>query len=131
MSAHENKAAGFHTRQEIFSQPEAWQGVLDVLDGAADLLASLAVRSNYEQVIFTGCGSTYYLSIAAAAVMQRLTGVPALGLPASEIWLNPSALPPARRTLLVAVSRSGETTETRRACERFRLRERGEIVTLS
>lgn len=131
MSAHENKAAGFHTRQEIFSQPAAWQGVLDVLDGAADLLASLAVRSNYEQVIFTGCGSTYYLSIAAAAVMQRLTGVPALGLPASEIWLNPSALPPARRTLLVAVSRSGETTETLRACERFRLRERGEIVTLS
>jgi len=131
MSVQENRPPGFYTRQEIFSQPEAWQGVLDVLDGAADTLRTLAGRSNYEQVVFTGCGSTYYLSIAAAAVMQRLAAVPALGLPASEIWLNPSALPPTRRTLLVAVSRSGETTETLRACESFRQSGRGEIVTLS
>jgi len=64
-------------------------------------------------------------------VLQRVTGIPAIGLPASEVWLNPTALPPARRTLLVAVSRSGETTETLRACERFRGSGRGAIVTLS
>ncbi len=131
MSLDENMVAGFHTRQEIFSQPEAWQGVLDVLEGAVPQVVALIERGKYDQVVFTGCGSTYYLSMAAAAVLQRVAGVAALGLPASEVWLNPTALPPAQRTLLVAVSRSGETTETLRACEAFRQSGRGEIVTLS
>ena len=131
MSLDENMVAGFHTRREIFSQPEAWQGVLDVLDGAVPQVVALIERGKYDQVVFTGCGSTYYLSMAAAAVLQRVASVAALGLPASEVWLNPTALPPAQRTLLVAVSRSGETTETLRACEAFRQSGRGEIVTLS
>src|SRR5690606_456947 len=87
MSSDDNVLAGFYTRQEIYSQPEAWQGVLEVLDGATGALVTLFERGDYEQVVFTGCGSTYYLSIAAAAVMQRVAGVPALGLPASEVWL--------------------------------------------
>ncbi|MCL4830532.1 MAG: SIS domain-containing protein [Caldilinea sp.] len=123
--------AGFHTREEIYSQPEAWRGVLAVLDAEADSLRTFLASGAYEQVVFIGCGSTYYLSMAAAAVLQRVVGVPAIGLPASEAWLNPTAIPPARRTLLIAVSRSGETTETLRACERFRTETNGDIVTLS
>lgn len=126
-----HREAGGYTREEIFSQPTAWQGVLDVLDAAADDVRALLTAGAFEQVVFTGCGSTYYLSLAAAAVLQRVANVPALGLPASEVWLNPTALPPAARTLLVAVSRSGETTETLRACEVFRRSERGAILTLS
>ena len=122
---------GQHTRQEISSQPEAWRGVLEVLSERMADVRGLLVNGDYRQVVFTGCGSTYYLSLAAAAVLQRVVGVPAIGLPASEVWLNPTALPPAPRTLLVAVSRSGETTETLRACEAFRRRGGGEIVTLS
>jgi glucosamine--fructose-6-phosphate aminotransferase (isomerizing) len=123
--------AGFHTRQEIYSQPEAWRGVLAVLDAEADGLRTFLASGAYEQVVFTGCGSTYYLSIATASVLQRVVGVPAIGLPASEVWLNPTAIPPSRRALLVAVSRSGETTETLRACENFRRKIGGDIVTLS
>ncbi len=126
----DHAGVGDHTRREIFSQPEAWQGVLDRLDAEADAVRS-RFASGYDQIVFTGCGSTYYLSIAAAAVMQRVAGIAALGLPASEVWLNPTALPPARRTLLVAVSRSGETTETLRACEAFRRTGGGDILTLS
>lgn len=123
--------AGQYTRQEIYSQPDAWRGVLEVLRESVAEVRSLLARGDYRQVVFTGCGSTYYLSLAAAAVLQRVAGVPACGLPASEVWLNPAALPPAPHTLLVAVSRSGETTETLRACESFRRSGRGGIVTLS
>ena len=130
MSNSQHKA-GFHTRQEIYSQPEAWRGVLDVLDAEAEGLRTFLAQGAFDQVVFTGCGSTYYLSIAAAAVLQRAASVPAIGLPASEVWLNPTSMPPARRTLLVAVSRSGETTETLRACESFRRSGRGAVVTLS
>ncbi|MCS6825565.1 MAG: SIS domain-containing protein [Caldilinea sp.] len=122
---------GIHTRQEIFSQPEAWRGVLSTLDAEQQGVRAFYHSARFDQVVFIGCGSTYYLSLAAAAALQRLAGVRACGLPASEVWRNPFALPPAERTLLVAVSRSGETTETLRACETFRRNARGAILTLS
>lgn len=123
--------AGFHTRREILSQPEAWRGVLSTLATEKAAAQALYRSARFEQVAFIGCGSTYYLSLAAAAALQRTAGVRACGLPASEVWRNPFALPPAERTLLVAVSRSGETTETLRACETFRRNGNGAILTLS
>jgi glucosamine--fructose-6-phosphate aminotransferase (isomerizing) len=122
---------GIHTRQEIFSQPGAWRGVLSVLEAERQVARAFYRNARFDQVAFIGCGSTYYLSLAAAAVLQRVAGVRACGLPASEVWRNPFALPSAGRTLLVAVSRSGETTETLRACEAFRRNGDGAILTLS
>ena len=123
---------GHHTRNEILSQPEAWSEALDVLHAQADSLRDVYCAGQYDTVLFTGCGSTYYLALAAAAQMQELTGVPARGLPASEVWLNPGAAYALNgKALLVAVSRSGETTETLRACEAFRARAHGDVLTLS
>ena len=80
----------------------------------------------------TGCGSTYYRALAAAALLQDLTGVRARALPASEIWLYPgSAYRGGAKTLLLAVSRSGTTTETVRAVEGFRARGNGAVITLT
>src|SRR5215212_10592189 len=102
----------YHTWREIQSQPEAWATALDLLRVHADDLRALAQSGRYDSVIFTGCGSPYYLALAAAATFQELTGRPARSVPASEIWLNPRAvLPDGGRALLIALSRSGETTE--------------------
>jgi glucosamine--fructose-6-phosphate aminotransferase (isomerizing) len=121
-----------HTLAEILSQPEAWSSALDTLQSQTTALRSLYREAACETVIFTGCGSTYYLALAAAALMQEQTGVYSRALPASEIWLYPrSSYRTDRRTLLVAVSRSGETTETLRAVESFRKEARGIVVTLS
>jgi glucosamine--fructose-6-phosphate aminotransferase (isomerizing) len=121
-----------YTWREIHAQPQAWAATLEQMRGHADELRALYRAGGYESVVFTGCGSPYYLALAAAALFQELSGIPACGLPASEIWLNPrSALPAGRRTLLVAVSRSGETTETLRAVESFRAAGRGDALTLS
>ncbi|MBN2388328.1 MAG: SIS domain-containing protein [Anaerolineales bacterium] len=119
------------TRQEILSQPEAWAAALQVFTAAQKDIVKFASGANFEQIIFTGCGSTYYLALAAAALTQQLTGRPARGLPASELWLYQDSSYTAGRTLLVAVSRSGETTETLRACQAFLEANRGELVTLS
>jgi glucosamine--fructose-6-phosphate aminotransferase (isomerizing) len=116
--------------EEILSQPEAWEAALRVMKARRGELASLR-QEGFDEVVFTGCGSTYYLSLAAAAVFQGMTGLTARGLPASEIWLDPSTCLSRRKTLLVAVSRSGETTETLSACNAFLESGRGELVTLS
>jgi glucosamine--fructose-6-phosphate aminotransferase (isomerizing) len=48
------------------------------------------------------------------------------------LWLYPQACYPRKgRALLVAVSRSGETTETLRACQAFNGNQHGELVTIS
>ncbi len=121
-----------HTWREIQSQPAAWAAALELLWAHADELRVLAQAGSYDSVVFTGCGSPYYLALAAAANFQELTGRPGLGIPASEIWLNPrAALPEGGRSLLVALSRSGETTETLRAVESFRAAGRGDVLTLS
>jgi glucosamine--fructose-6-phosphate aminotransferase (isomerizing) len=122
---------GTHTRHEIASQPEAWATALADLAGQADALGELFARGGYDSLLFTGCGSTYYLAIAAAAVAQELCGLPARGLPASELWLDmPAAARVGRKPLLIAVSRSGATTETIRACEAW-LAVGGDLLTLS
>src|SRR5262249_5704627 len=121
-----------HTWREIQSQPESWVDALEQLRAHANELRDLAHAGRYDSVIFTGCGSPYYLALAAAAAFQELTGHPARGIPASEIWLNRrAAMPAGGRALLVAISRPGEETETLRAVEAVRAGGRCDVLTLS
>ena len=123
---------GKHTRREIFSQPDVWAATLERLQTQSAVLRAFYANGNYDALVFTGCGSTYYLALAAAALAKPALGVPAVGVPGSEAWLYPeSVYHPAHRTLLVAVSRSGETTETIRAGEAFLAAGRGDFVTLT
>jgi glucosamine--fructose-6-phosphate aminotransferase (isomerizing) len=125
-------ARGTHTYTEITSQPGAWAQAVQVVRDQAPQVRSLSV-TDYDQVLFTGCGSTYYLALAAAALTQTLTGAVCRALPASELLLySAGAYPaPGKRTLLVAVSRSGTTTETLRAIEAFKRARRGPIAVVS
>ena len=116
----------FATYHEITSQTEAWAQAVE-LAAASDLPSA----GGYEQVVFTGCGSTYYLSLAAAALYQELTGCPARAVPAGELVLNPKTVLTNQKTLLVAVSRSGTTSETLKAVEGFRAGMRGDVLAIS
>jgi glucosamine--fructose-6-phosphate aminotransferase (isomerizing) len=119
-----------HTRDEIQSQPETWRLVLESLESLP--LGSPPPLEEYDLVLFTGCGSTYYLSQWAARQGQILHGVPCVAVPASDFLLYPEAVfPRDRRQLLVAISRSGETTETLRAVEAFRERGKGDTVAVT
>lgn len=115
-----------HTYTEIISQTEAWAQAIEVTRAV-----SLPDVHDYQQVLFTGCGSTYYLSLAAAALCQELTGCTARAVPGGELLLNPKTSLTSSRTLLVAVSRSGTTTETIRAVEKFKDNRQGEVVVIS
>jgi glucosamine--fructose-6-phosphate aminotransferase (isomerizing) len=116
----------YHTYDEIQSQTEAWAQAIEIPRRLA-----LPQAADYQHVIFTGCGSTYYLSLAAAALYQALTGCPARAVPAGELVLNPHVVLTDQKTLLVAVSRSGTTSETLKATEKFKAQKRGEIIVIS
>ncbi|HEU0113841.1 MAG TPA: SIS domain-containing protein [Thermomicrobiales bacterium] len=124
--------AGRETKREILSQPETWAATLGRLRDAAGPIRQLWQSAPPAQTILTGCGSTYYAAAIGATVLQALTGVPSRGVPASELLLYPESIyPRAGRTMLVAISRSGATSETIKAATDFVAANAGPLVTLS
>jgi glucosamine--fructose-6-phosphate aminotransferase (isomerizing) len=112
---------GQHTLREIVSQPYGWGKAYEQLQARRDEIAGAWADAQPQQIIVTGCGSTHYLAKSAAALLQSLTGIPARGVPASEIALFPNqVLYRPDQTLLLAISRSGTTTETAAAMDKFR-----------
>lgn len=123
---------GRFTYHEIMTQTEAWNEALDRVEAQRSDLLDL-FRPDYEQIIFTGCGSTYYLSLAASALFQQCTGRIARAVPAGELLLNEGTVlrHSPEHSLLIAISRSGATTETLRAVEQFKTRTRGNVLAIT
>lgn len=123
-------APGIHTKEEILSQPVVWEKTLERLNALdAALYPNI---TDYDQVIFTGCGSTYYLSQWAARVCENETGTISRAVPASDLLFSPELwMHSNRKNLLVAVSRSAETTETILALKKFEAGHYGDTVTVT
>lgn len=120
------------TFEEIMSQADAWKDAHRAVVEQRDDLQRLWTQNSYEQIVVTGCGSTYYLALTAASLIQVKTGRPARAVPSSELLLNPDSIYVAgQRTLLVAISRSGATTETVQTAQQFTEQGRGEIIVIS
>ena len=122
---------GNHTLHEIQSQPDVWQHALKSFDESQADFLKLMETANPTQVIVTGCGSTHYLSMTGARLLRQ-NGVNAQVYPASELWLYPdSVYLPDTQYLLIAVSRSGTTSETLRAVHVFQQANRGKVITVT
>jgi glucosamine--fructose-6-phosphate aminotransferase (isomerizing) len=109
---------GVYTRDEIEKQPEAWGSTLASFSRQNKILAKALSGSGQCAWLVTGCGSTHYVSLSAAAGLRRI-GVPAWACPAADIVYFPDMLPRGDTNLL-AISRSGTTTETLWAVDRYR-----------
>jgi glucosamine--fructose-6-phosphate aminotransferase (isomerizing) len=121
---------GKFTLEEILSQPATWKESLEQLQRAK--LGNFPDVMKYDRVVFTGCGSTHYLSIWACRLLQELGHKNVVSLPGSEAWYSPDDWLAGRpKTLLVAVSRSGETTETIYAVDEFLKKGYGDCVAIT
>ena len=124
-------AAGQLTWREIMSQPAAWRAALAAYAERARSAWSDWMVRDFDKVIVTGCGSTYYLSLCIAHLLRR-SGVDAIAAPASQLWLDTRAYcRPGRRNILLAFSRSGSTSETLRAVSAFSETDSGGIFVVT
>jgi glucosamine--fructose-6-phosphate aminotransferase (isomerizing) len=119
-----------YTWQEIASQPDVWRATLASFEGQREGLGTFLSRIEFERTVVVGCGSTHYLSQAAAATLTRRASCPAQAYPSSEAWLFPSLLP-ASRAMLLAISRSGATSETLYAVQRYKNRGAGPVLAIT
>lgn len=104
------------TCSEIFSQPQCWKQCFEALEKSQQI-KTLGTKIRWDNdPLFIGCGSSYYVSLAAAATWRMVTGRPAKAIPASELLLFPQLVldsPPRCQPILV--SRSGNSSEVVRA----------------
>jgi glucosamine--fructose-6-phosphate aminotransferase (isomerizing) len=102
--------------KEIHEQPEALRQCiagratrggeirLEEIAGLTDALRSI------ERIELVACGSAYYASLVGAAALEEWTGLPARSTVGSEFRYSPPPLD--GRTLVIAVTQSGETADT-------------------
>ncbi len=118
--------------KEIHDQPEAirraLRGRLDERFATARLgginFDARELRS-IRQVKFLGCGSAYYAGQMGAAIIEELARIPAGAEPASEFRYRSPVVDPD--TLYVAVSQSGETSDTLMAVQELK-RKGGQVI---
>ena len=121
---------GKFTQEEILSQPNIWE---QVINGWAELnIENFPKPEQYDQALFIGCGSTFYLSRWAARMNEFHNGVLSRSAPSSELLLYPDHwLNKDQKTLLVASSRSAATTETVKAIDHFKQHYHGDVVVIT
>lgn len=111
-----NSKPGSYTGTEIHSQPHRWAETFRGLETDPEVERTIREISTSRRCLFIGCGSSYYLALAAAAIWKAVTGLPAQAVPASELLLFPELVldqdSPPRPVL---ISRSGATSEVLRA----------------
>ncbi len=101
---------GLYTKQEIASQPEVWAQTIQKFMSQQKHFETQLETLLTRPAILTGCGSTYYLSMYVASLLQKVGGVNWVS-PASELYFSAKEMLPPDYTL-ITTSRSGTTTET-------------------
>jgi len=103
--------------KELFEQADALERLLhayltpDAGEPRVDLGPSSGVVRDLERIVILGCGTSYHAALAAALTFEAWTGIRCEAQVASE-WRYGRRLLDPGRTLVVAVSQSGETADT-------------------
>lgn len=102
---------GHTTWTELVSQPDAWARLLARLDAGRDV-PSVSL-DDHDELLLLGSGTSYYLALAAADWVSRRHAIDVRAVPSCEIVLDARQrrLAPGRKRLVIAISRSGESSE--------------------
>ena len=102
--------------KEMYEQPDALRSCIAgrVTRGDRIIVEELApvvdLLGGIDRVELIACGTAFYASLVGAAALQELAGIPARATVGSEFRYSPPPLD--ARTLVIAVTQSGETADT-------------------
>lgn len=105
-----------YMQKEIFEQPHALEETLESLCDKSQLQPSIfgehasTVFSDINRVLILACGTSYHAGLVARYWLEDIAGIPCDVEIASEYRYRKSI--PHPRTLVIAISQSGETADT-------------------
>jgi fructoselysine-6-P-deglycase FrlB-like protein len=108
------------TYSEILEQPDIWQQAIKIYNKERETLIWIK-KMKFNQVVFVGGGISYYASLYACDLFKSVGRIHSYAFQASDIFSSDSLPFDSRlKTLVIAVSRSGNTDETVWAVEYIR-----------
>ncbi|GLC81423.1 SIS domain-containing protein [Lacrimispora brassicae] len=107
------------TYDEIYKQPESFEAINGTLEDIYRVLDQV-FSEEYDELIFTGCGTSFYLAQAAAHAFSTYNTIPAKAMCCSELYYFPETFVKNRRVLVLPITRKSYTTEVRMAIEKVR-----------
>ncbi|MGZ9583614.1 SIS domain-containing protein [Paenibacillus marinisediminis] len=120
------------TYTETKQQYSALQQTYDYMMSKRDELQAFFKSLSITSVTFTGCGSSYTLSEAAAFSVRKRAGMPAAALAGGDLMLNYKQYGAMlNNTLLIAPSRSGSTSEVVQAVDALKQEQSIPVLALS
>jgi len=94
--------------KEIHETPRVIEDTLfEYLSEGIDIDVSFS--AGISEIVFVACGTSYHASLIGKYLIEKLTGIPVRVEFASEFIYNP---PPMSRSLVIAITQSGETADT-------------------
>jgi glucosamine--fructose-6-phosphate aminotransferase (isomerizing) len=117
-------AYNHYMQKEIFEQPKALRDTLELAINAKSITPELfgaeagRILAETEQVLILACGTSHHAGLVGRQWIESLAGIPCNVEIASEYRYRTSV--PNPKTLVVAISQSGETADTLAALEHAR-----------
>lgn len=107
------------TYREIYQQPESFEAIHGTLGEIYKVLDEV-FKEKYDELIFTGCGTSLYLAQTAAHMFATYLAVPAKAMCCSELYYFPETFVKERKVLVLPITRKSYTTEVRMAIDKVR-----------
>ncbi|MEG2349810.1 MAG: SIS domain-containing protein [Hungatella sp.] len=103
----------------MYQQPESFAAINQTLGDIYAVLDQVFAES-YDELIFTGCGTSLYLAQAAAHAFSAYNTIPAKAMCCSELYYFPETYVKGRKVLILPITRKSYTTEVRMAIDQVR-----------
>ncbi|HXU09590.1 MAG TPA: SIS domain-containing protein, partial [Blastocatellia bacterium] len=109
------------TLSEIYHQADSCRQTTERAAERLCVLKQFLPLEKYSDIIITGCGSSHHLAMCASFAWSEMLGRPVTPVASSELahfaehYLSRDSKP-----LVIAISRSGGTTEVKLAVEKVR-----------
>ncbi len=109
------------TLSEIYHQAVSCQRTVELARERSRIFERFLPLEDYTEIIITGCGSSHHLAICASFAWSEPLERPVAAIASSELAHFPEHyLVRHAKPLVIAISRSGDTTEVKLAVDRLR-----------
>lgn len=111
----------FLTEAEILDTPQALATTFGYFSTHAETIEGFFSRHTQRKFVVLGCGSSYMLAKGAAAMFASIADTSASAIPAGDYIVEPAFWKETvRNSIVIALSRSGLTTEMVRAVKHIK-----------
>ena len=107
------------TYSEIYGQADSFAAINAALPAIFATLDKVFAEP-YDELIFTGCGTSLYLAQTAAHAWCAYNATPAKAVCCSELYFFPEVYLKGKRVLVLPITRKSYTTEVRMAIDKAR-----------